>query len=313
MFLVSPMQEFGEFWPESKQDAPRAYQAWEAWAQHHDPPFHIDDILRDLLDAARNEETVPYGRFMDKYGLSRGGRRDVEEDLNHGVGWVVGVVAAVFHYNTGIDLDLSALAVGRNSNVPSGLGVHFPTKNSEKSGKGWTSFCKREQKSVWDYFGDLPVEEYRALDTTFRTEAASEDDIETSRQLIRRLKEGREAPDSWTRTRTRALAGDFRRFVLLNFHGRCAVCSVDMGVLLDAAHVKSYAEHPELRTDFRNGILLCKLHHAAYDAELISFDRNGRIRTSAEVRASRNPMVREMLGKYHGGSLGKHRWSIGLA
>jgi putative restriction endonuclease len=50
---------------------------------------------------------------------------------------------------------------------------------------------------------------------------------------------------------------------------RCAVCPVQVRPLLDAAHIRGVADKGS--DDCRNGLILCKNHHAAFDASLISF------------------------------------------
>jgi predicted restriction endonuclease len=51
---------------------------------------------------------------------------------------------------------------------------------------------------------------------------------------------------------------------------RCAVCTVELKCLLDAAHIRGVAERGS--DDPRNGIILCKNHHAAFDAGLFKFE-----------------------------------------
>jgi putative restriction endonuclease len=50
---------------------------------------------------------------------------------------------------------------------------------------------------------------------------------------------------------------------------RCAVCAIDLKPLLDAAHIRGVADKGS--DDPRNGLILCKNHHAAFDANLLSF------------------------------------------
>jgi putative restriction endonuclease len=49
----------------------------------------------------------------------------------------------------------------------------------------------------------------------------------------------------------------------------CAVCSMVVWPLLDAAHIRGVAEKGS--DDCRNGLILCKNHHSAFDANLINF------------------------------------------
>jgi hypothetical protein len=50
---------------------------------------------------------------------------------------------------------------------------------------------------------------------------------------------------------------------------RCAVCCIHVRQLLDAAHIRGVADKGS--DDPRNGLILCKNHHSAFDAGLISF------------------------------------------
>ena len=49
----------------------------------------------------------------------------------------------------------------------------------------------------------------------------------------------------------------------------CAVCSIRVRPLLDAAHIRGVAEKGS--DDARNGLILCKNHHSAFDSGLIEF------------------------------------------
>ncbi len=61
---------------------------------------------------------------------------------------------------------------------------------------------------------------------------------------------------------------EFRGRVLRAYEVQCAVCNLKLGRLLEAAHIVA---DREARGDpvVTNGLSLCKIHHAAYDAELL--------------------------------------------
>jgi len=84
-------------------------------------------------------------------------------------------------------------------------------------------------------------------------------------------------------------AADFRRRVLGAYSHRCAACGVQLE-LIDAAHIIPVAA-PTSTDETKNGVALCKLHHAAYDKNLISFDERYKIEVSdseiARLTASR--------------------------
>ena len=56
----------------------------------------------------------------------------------------------------------------------------------------------------------------------------------------------------------------FRELVLRAYRYQCALCRLRHGELLDAAHIIPDTE-PESEPVVRNGIALCRLHHAAFD------------------------------------------------
>lgn len=73
-------------------------------------------------------------------------------------------------------------------------------------------------------------------------------------------------------------ATDFRKRVLGAYEHRCAACGVQLE-LLDAAHIIPVASN-DSTDETKNGIALCKLHHAAFDRNFISFDEKYKIEVS---------------------------------
>lgn len=57
----------------------------------------------------------------------------------------------------------------------------------------------------------------------------------------------------------------FRERVIRAYHDRCALCRLHHLSLLDAAHITPDSD-PEGEPLVSNGLALCKLHHAAFDA-----------------------------------------------
>ncbi|WP_329412502.1 HNH endonuclease [Nocardia vinacea] len=103
-------------------------------------------------------------------------------------------------------------------------------------------------------------------------------------------------------TRQRLHQPEFRGRILLAYDRRCAVCAVGHAQLLDAAHIIGDAkEHGS--ADVVNGLCLCKIHHAAYDANLLGVAPDYRIHVGAKLMRDRKdgPMLRhgfqEMDGK----------------
>jgi putative restriction endonuclease len=73
-------------------------------------------------------------------------------------------------------------------------------------------------------------------------------------------------------------ATDFRRRVLGAYNHRCAACGIQLE-LIDAAHIIPVAA-PTSTDETKNGIAFCKLHHAAFDRNLLSFDIKYKIEIS---------------------------------
>lgn len=76
----------------------------------------------------------------------------------------------------------------------------------------------------------------------------------------------------------------FRGIVLNNYSGQCGVTGLAVRELLVASHILPWGTHPEERLDVRNGLSLSRLHDAAFDRGLISFDDNLRLMLSPGLK-----------------------------
>ncbi|MCV7329900.1 HNH endonuclease [Mycobacterium cookii] len=75
---------------------------------------------------------------------------------------------------------------------------------------------------------------------------------------------------------------EFRGRVMYAYEQRCTVCTLKHGKLLDAAHIIGDAEvHGVPSVD--NGLSLCKIHHAAYDANLLGISPDYVVRINGEL------------------------------
>jgi len=54
---------------------------------------------------------------------------------------------------------------------------------------------------------------------------------------------------------------EWRKLVLLRDNFRCKISNSDCGGKLEAHHILSWREYPELRYSLNNGIILCQAHH----------------------------------------------------
>lgn len=92
----------------------------------------------------------------------------------------------------------------------------------------------------------------------------------------------------------------FRGAVMVAYATRCAICALRRGPLLDAAHIIPDGERlGEARVP--NGLALCKLHHAAFDAQFLGITPDYEVRLQREVLEERDgPMLEHGLRGFHG-------------
>ena len=91
------------------------------------------------------------------------------------------------------------------------------------------------------------------------------------------------ATDVLANTKVRRGQEYFREAVLNNFGGRCGVSRLCIRQLLIASHIMPWSNYPSHRLDVRNGLCLSRLHDAAFDCGLISFDENLRLILSPKL------------------------------
>jgi len=95
----------------------------------------------------------------------------------------------------------------------------------------------------------------------------------------------------------------FREAVISAYKGRCAVSGLPESLLLDAAHIISDNDPQYGHPVVPNGIPLSKIHHAAFDAQLIGIDPDCRIHVSDRLLTKRDGPMLEVLKGLHGGKL----------
>ena len=91
----------------------------------------------------------------------------------------------------------------------------------------------------------------------------------------------------------------FRAKVIHAYEERCAVCRLPFTELLEAAHIRPDSEGGPARVS--NGLSMCKIHHGAYDANIlgISPDYKVHIRESV-LQTFDGPTLQHSLKEMHG-------------
>lgn len=104
-------------------------------------------------------------------------------------------------------------------------------------------------------------------------------------------------------TRQRLHQPVFRARVLRAYRTRCALCQLRHPDLLDAAHILPDG-HPRGLPVVPNGLSLCKIHHAAYDGNILGVRPDLRVEVRADVlREIDGPMLRHGLQEMNGRTL----------
>ena len=103
-------------------------------------------------------------------------------------------------------------------------------------------------------------------------------------------------------TKQRLHQARFRAQVMEAYECRCAVCRLAHSPLLDAAHIIPDAESGE--PSVSNGLALCKIHHTAYDGNLIGITPKMVVEVRGDILAEKDgPMLLHGLQEFHGRSL----------
>jgi putative restriction endonuclease len=144
-------------------------------------------------------------------------------------------------------------------------------------------------REVWDEFHQNPAElvplSQERFDALF-----VEADYETTEVIpgtgIRKISRQPSGETETTRlTKQRRGQDYFRDIVLNNYDNRCAITDLPIRELLIASHILPWRSHEAERLNVRNGICLNRLHDAAFDQGLISFDDELRMMLSNRLKA----------------------------
>jgi len=100
--------------------------------------------------------------------------------------------------------------------------------------------------------------------------------------------------------KTRPHQRRFRELVVAAYRERCAVCRLAHVELLDAAHILPDRDERG-RPEVPNGLSLCKIHHGAYDTEILGVDADYKVHIRGDVLAEEDgPMLLHGLQELHG-------------
>jgi hypothetical protein len=160
-------------------------------------------------------------------------------------------------------------------------------------------------RSVWNEFHAnldeaVPASE-EALRVLFRAGTDAELEVLPTEGIRVRTRPPSGATETVVSVKQRRGQDYFRGAVLNNFGGRCGVTGLAIRELLIASHILPWGTHPTERLNVRNGLCLSRLHDAAFDRYLITFDDDLRLVLTAQLKAALSQRsVTENFGAYSG-------------
>jgi len=126
------------------------------------------------------------------------------------------------------------------------------------------------------------------VDATLRDLPHDDQLSEVERRYVERL------------VRQRVHQRTFRAMVMLAYETKCAICVLKKALLLDAAHIIGDGDKAGDAV-VSNGMSLCKIHHAAYDQNLLGITPDYRVQLNTSLLEEIDgPMLLHGLQEMHG-------------
>ena len=121
----------------------------------------------------------------------------------------------------------------------------------------------------------------------------------TTQSVIYKLPTSPERAYAIRETKVRLYQATFRENVLTAYQSRCAISGLPVRELLEAAHITPDTEASS-STDVSNGISLSRLHHRAFDSNLIGISPELKVVVSERLLRTRDGEVLKALTNSHG-------------
>jgi len=163
-------------------------------------------------------------------------------------------------------------------------------------------------RTVWHEFHADPSEAVPASEEAFRKLFVSDEEsaveVTPSAGVVIERAPPVGPTEGISLVKTRRGQDYFRQAVLNNFAGKCGVTELNIRELLIASHIVPWRTHPAERLNVRNGLSLSRIHDAAFDVGLITFDTELCLRLSPALKACASQrMVAESFVAYEGAQL----------
>jgi hypothetical protein len=236
------------------------------------------EMWQELLDAGGPVGVSPQLlRDLGIYGGAQGiwvNKTRTGELSEDGEGITVGVLhtgssyaddmsqeSVIYHYPKtgrppGRDLsEVNATKAARELGLPIFV-IAYPTPNSAKRDAhlAWIQDWDDESRQFLIALGSSPPAELPLPDAADTAPFATDEKRKRGEALVA----------------TRPGQAKFNFRVFQRYGPQCAVCGIDIPELLDSAHLIPISENGN--DDARNGLVLCAIHHRAFDAVLFAFN-----------------------------------------
>lgn len=143
----------------------------------------------------------------------------------------------------------------------------FDHGNSKQRSYPLKNFCSSALRSLKNYL--LYEHDIKEADAIV---AQERDPQRIAKRLVSHFDLTREGKDEISQVKRRKGQDYFRRMVLSNYNGRCALTGIDIQQLLLASHIIPWVEDKKERLNPCNGICLSALYDKAFDQGLIGFN-----------------------------------------
>lgn len=161
-------------------------------------------------------------------------------------------------------------------------GISGMSHGGKNCGEFWNEFINDRERLIFESERILAEREDTTIEKKYEQEIR---DIPQDIKGETRIRE----------VKTRVNQNVFRRIVLANYDGKCALTGIDLSELLVASHVIPWEKNELERLNPENGICLSALYDKAFDKGLISFTED--LHVIFSVRLSKN-VSKEYYAKY---------------
>ena len=139
----------------------------------------------------------------------------------------------------------------------------------------WDEFYENQEKLVFESEQILAAYQETTIETKYK-------------EKLTDIPENLKGQDRIREVKSRVNQQFFRKMVLANYNGKCALTGIDIGELLIASHIIPWSENKEERLNPENGLCLSSLYDKAFDKGYISIDNHYRVILADKIKQYHN-------------------------